>query len=182
MNPSSLSALPVKPITSGVNCMIAHGVPRTWMDKLCDHYGTVNLGTQEIGYDVLMDVLGPEKALWCCQTQPQHNTIWRRYAVWCARQMQHLMEDERSVRAIDVAEQHANGKATDSELEFAMVDARSAAWDASLLPAPATAMYAARGEASDAALQMILTAPNKEIKDARIVAFRQLVTTGTLPN
>ena len=172
----------MEPITANANRMMVYNIPRDWIHRLCDHYGTIDIGVIEVGFDVLIDVLGPEKALYCCQTESQHDKIWRRYAVWCARQMQHLMGDERSVRAIDVAERHANGEATDCELEVAMTDAREAAWDESLSPAPVAAMYAARGKASDAALQMILTAPNKEIKDARIAAFRQLVTTGTLPN
>jgi len=50
----------------------------------------------------------------------------RLYAVWCARQVQHLMTDQRSIDALDVAERYANGLATENELDIA----RAAAWDA----------------------------------------------------
>jgi len=56
--------------------------------------------------------------------------------VWCARQVQHLMTDKRSLDAIDVAERFANGLATENELDIAWAAARAAAgdaaWDAAL--------------------------------------------------
>lgn len=48
----------------------------------------------------------------------------RLFAVWAARQVQHLMLDQRSITALDVAERHANGLATDGELNAAY----TAAW------------------------------------------------------
>jgi hypothetical protein len=51
----------------------------------------------------------------------------RMFAVWCARQVQHLMTDAQSVAALDVAERHANGEATNEELSAAWSAARSAA-------------------------------------------------------
>ena len=50
----------------------------------------------------------------------------RLFAVWSARQVQNLMQDARSVAALDVAERHASGEATDAELAAA----RDAAWAA----------------------------------------------------
>ena len=51
----------------------------------------------------------------------------RLFAVAAARSVQHLMTDERSIRAIEVAERYANGLATDSELDEA-ARAAMAAW------------------------------------------------------
>jgi hypothetical protein len=65
----------------------------------------------------------------------------RKFAVWSARQVQHLTTDPRSVAALDVAERHAEGLATDEELNAAWAAAR-AARDAAL---------AARDAAGDAA-------------------------------
>ena len=56
--------------------------------------------------------------------------LMRLFAVWCARQVQHLMKDERSIKALDVAEAFANGNATKEELAAAWSVARSAASDA----------------------------------------------------
>ena len=51
----------------------------------------------------------------------------RLFAVRCARQVQHLMTDPRSIAALDVAERHAHGQATDEELRAAQVAAGAAA-------------------------------------------------------
>jgi len=59
----------------------------------------------------------------------------RLFAIRCARRVQHLMTDPRSIAALDVAERYANGEATDDELsaarDAASAAARAAAWDAS---------------------------------------------------
>jgi hypothetical protein len=55
----------------------------------------------------------------------------RLFAVRCARRVQHLMTDPRSIAALDVAERHANGQATDEELKVAR-EAAYVAWDAAL--------------------------------------------------
>jgi len=54
-------------------------------------------------------------------TASEHNQ--RLFAVWCARQVQHLLTDPRSIAAIDVAERFANGLATRKELEAAYFSA-----------------------------------------------------------
>jgi hypothetical protein len=54
----------------------------------------------------------------------------RLFAVWSARQVQHLMTDARSLAALDVAERHAKSDATDQELAAAGDAARGAAWAA----------------------------------------------------
>ena len=130
---------------------------------------------EPISYEAILDAVGLDKALWCCQAEKQHAKLWRRYAVWCARQVQHLMIDERSIAALDVAERHTNGKATDSEL--------AATWDAATSAATSAA---ARAAASDAAWDVARAAAwdvatSAAASDAQSFAFRQLVTTGTLP-
>ena len=81
----------------------------------------------------------------------------RLIAVKCARQVQHLMKDERSINALDVAERFANGEATQEELNAAWDAARAAgdaawaaAWAAAWEAAGAAAWAAAR-EAARAA-------------------------------
>jgi hypothetical protein len=72
-------------------------------------------------------------------TIPAHDKLWvvcreglidvktlRLFAVWCARQVEHLMTDERSKAASVVAEKFAHGEATKLELAAAW----AAAWDA----------------------------------------------------
>lgn len=71
----------------------------------------------------------------------------RLFAVGCARQVQHLMKDERSLRALDVAEAYANGNATKEELDAARVAAWDAARDAAWVATSDTAWVAALGTA-----------------------------------
>jgi hypothetical protein len=75
----------------------------------------------------------------------------RLFAVHCARSVQHLMTDPRSIAAIDVAERHANGQATDKELAAARAAALDAAWDAVWAAAEAAAWAAARAATRAAA-------------------------------
>ena len=72
----------------------------------------------------------------------------RLFAVWCARQVQHLMQDERSIEALEVAERFASGETSMGELEVASASdfARAAAY-----AARAAAAYAARAAAAYAA-------------------------------
>lgn len=70
----------------------------------------------------------------------------RLFAVWSARQVQYLMNDPRSVQAIDTAERFANGNVTKEELAADRVAARADAWDS----ARDAARDAARNAAWDA--------------------------------
>jgi hypothetical protein len=75
--------------------------------------------------------LKPEWLLWVATRQGVlSDKELRLYAVWCARQVQHLMTDKRSIAALDVAERYADGRATDVELDAARAAAGPAAWDA----------------------------------------------------
>jgi len=69
----------------------------------------------------------------------------RLFAVFCARQVEHLLTDQRSLSAIATAERYANGEATSDELAAACAAACAAAWDA----ASDAARSAARSAQSD---------------------------------
>ena len=92
-----------------------------------------------------------DDALWTLRCRPEYNNLWRKYAVWCARQVEHLMPDDRSKNALDVAWRHSDGLATDEELAAARDAARDAAWAAARDAAWAAARDAARAAAWDAA-------------------------------
>ena len=99
-----------------------------------------------LAYSTILEAVGLDDALWCLRAEPQHESIWRMYAVRCARRVQHLMTDERSLQALDVAERHTRGLAKDSELDAA----RTAAWAAARTAAWAAPWVAARATAEDA--------------------------------
>ena len=123
--------------------------------KLLKYLGKTGPDDAPLAYIVILDAVGLDDALWCLRAEPQHASIWRMYAVRCARRVQHLMTDERSIRALDVAERHARGEATDSELAAAWgaawAAAMDAAWENAARTAARTAAWAAARDAMTAA-------------------------------
>ncbi len=78
---------------------------------------------------VILDSNGVNDALWALRTLDDPRIV-RLFTVRCVRQVQHFLIDERSIRALDVAERFAIGEASDEELRFAWGEARRAVWDA----------------------------------------------------
>lgn len=95
--------------------------------------------------------------------------LMRLFAVWCARQVQHLMTDERSIKALDVAEAFANGKASEKEL----YDARDAAWEAAWDASRDAAWDAARDAAWDVARETARDAVWDAARDAAKAAAKE---------
>ena len=122
--------------------------------KLLKYLGKTGPDDAPLAYSTILDAVGLDGALACLRAEPQHASIWRMYAARCARRVQHLLTDERSLQALDVAERHARGEATDEELaaargaaEDAVLGAAwvatwSAAWDAAWVAAGSAALAA----------------------------------------
>ena len=128
-------------LTTTLNKIRQHNpCPNGWK-KLLKNLGKTTADDEPLAFSSILDSNGLEDALWCCYTTPEHNRVWRLYAVWCARQVQHLMTDPRSLNALDVAERHANGQATDKELSAAWAAAKDA-WVATETAARETALPA----------------------------------------
>jgi len=87
--------------------------------KLLKHLGKTSADDEPLPFSVILESNGLDDALWCCRAAPEYDREWRLFAVWCARQVQHLMIDKRSIEALDVAERFANGSATTQELAAA---------------------------------------------------------------
>ena len=113
--------------------------------KLLRHIGKAQADDEPLALATILQSNGLDDALWCLRAVDGHEREMRLYAVWCARQVQYLMEDPRSLAALDVAERHANREATDEELAAAYA-ARAAAGIAA-----GAAAHAARAAARDAA-------------------------------
>jgi hypothetical protein len=165
------------PLTTTLNRIAACDPCASGMNKGLAAAGKKKPDDEPISYAAILDAVGLNDALWCCIAEPQYAAEWRRYAVWCARQVQHLMDDERSIAALDVAESFANGNTSAVELAAAGEAARAAAREA--------ARAAARAAAWEAAWEAARAAAGEAAGEAagakQAAAFRQLVTTGTLP-
>jgi len=113
-------------ITTTLNRIRACLCESDWA-KLLKHLGKTQVDDELLPFSVILESNGLDDALWCCQSAPECDREWRSFAVWCARQVQHLMTDKRSIEALDVAEQFANGRATQAELAAARAAADAAA-------------------------------------------------------
>ena len=99
-------------------------------EKLLKHLGKTRPDDEPLSLLTILDSNGIDDTIWCFRAVEGHDKEKRLFAVWCARQVQHLMADQRSIDALDVAERYANGLATDDELSAARAAARDAAWAA----------------------------------------------------
>jgi hypothetical protein len=127
-------------------------------EKLLTHLGKTKADDEPLSFETIIDSNGMDDALWCIRAAPEYSREWRIFAVWCAREVQHLMTDPRSINALDVAERYANGDATLKDLDAAVVAAwapagaaaRAAAWAArAAARAARAAAWAAAGAAGD---------------------------------
>jgi hypothetical protein len=130
-------------ITTTLNKIREHEPCIKGWKKLLAHLGKTEADDEPLPFAIILESNGLDDALWCCRAAPEYDKEWRLFAVCCARQVQHLMKDSRSLNALDVAERFANGLATEDELKAAWDAAGDAAWDA--------AGDAARAAAGDAA-------------------------------
>ncbi len=94
--------------------------------KLLKGLGKTKPDDEILSFAKIVEINGLVDALYYCRVEPQYAKEWRLFAIWCARQVQHLMNDQRSVSALNVAEAFANGLATADELQAA----HEIAWDA----------------------------------------------------
>jgi hypothetical protein len=99
--------------------------------KLLTYLNKTKADDEPLSLLTILNSNGLEDALWCLRAISGYDKEIRLYAVWCARQVQHLMKDERSINALDVAERFANGNASVKELGAASAASSDAVWDAS---------------------------------------------------
>ena len=90
---------------------------------------------------------GLDDAIWCLKAVDGKDKEIRLFAVWCARQVQHLMKDPRSIAALDIAEKFALGLTS----EEALRDAAAASYADAAAYAYADAAAYAAAYAADAA-------------------------------
>lgn len=108
---------------------------------------------EEIPILYILESNGLDDAFWalrCVANVDNVDKDSRLFAVWCVRQVEHLLDDA-SIKCLNVAEKYANGEATLEEMGKARNAARGAAWYAASWAASWAARDAARDAASCAA-------------------------------
>ena len=127
--------------------------------KLLKHLGKTGADDTPLGFDVILASNGLNDALWCLRTADGGIVVARRFALACARHVEHLSDNPRAKACNDVTERYLDGKATKEELKAATDAAYAAAYDyaaayayaTAAAKAAATAYAAATAAAADAA-------------------------------
>ena len=104
----------------------AHGPCASGWRKLLAHLNKTEADDEPLSLLMILDSNGLDDALWALRAVEGYDREKRLYAVWCARQVKHLLIDQRSLNALEVAERFARGRATREELDAA----GAAAWAA----------------------------------------------------
>lgn len=136
----------------------AHSPCLDGWEKLLRHLGKTAADDEPLPISTILDSNGLDDALWCLRAVEDCDREIRLYAVWCARQVQHLMADPRSIAALDVAERFARGRASNAELRAAWAKAPPAAWAKAPPAASAAKAAASAAEWSEARASAALTA------------------------
>ena len=134
----------------GYNQLVRYlqGKEFTEADRLLKRYISFRYCDQ-ISVRTILESNGFDDALWALRCIDDTDGEIRKFAIWCARQVEHLMIDRRSVNALNVAERYANGLATNAELSaawaaaWAAAGAGAAAWAGARAAAGAAAWAAA---------------------------------------
>ena len=137
-----------------------------WQNLLAG-LGKTRADDEPLTFSRILEINGIDDAIWCMRAEPQYAKEWRLFAIWCARQTEHLLTDKTARDALNVAERHAYGLATNEELADALNAARGTTWGsasdaaraatrgptwaATWAAARAAALNAAKGAATDAA-------------------------------
>jgi hypothetical protein len=95
--------------------------------KLLKYLGKKKPDNEPLALLTVLDSNGLDDAIWCLRAVPEHDALWRHYAIDCVERVADLLTDKRSLNALRVARRHALGRATDKELVDAAADAMEAA-------------------------------------------------------
>ena len=152
-----------------------HPCDKGWV-KLLKSLGKKEADDEPLSLETILHSNGIADALWVTRTLPEHSKKWRLYAVWCARQVQHHMTDERSVAALDTAEAYANGLVSDAELEAARAATSRAAREASREASWAAAWEAAWAASREAAWKAAWEAAREAAREVQSKEFLRLIS------
>ena len=123
--------------------------PNGWI-KLLRHLGKRGPDDEQLSFATILESNGLEHAMWCLLTLDDQKAVVR-FALGCARMVEHLMLDERSRDALRTVEAWLDAAASDEEVCRASAAADAAARAAEAARAAAADAWAAANAAAYAA-------------------------------
>jgi hypothetical protein len=153
--------------TLTLNKIRAHSPCKGGWEKLLRGLGKTAADDEPLWIDQVLDINGLDDALWCLRAAEGFDREIRLFSVWCARRVQHLMDDPRSVAALDVAERFARGEATKKQLASARAAARPVAGSAAQAAVWAAEEAAMEARAAAWAAEEAAWAAEEAVWDAR---------------
>jgi hypothetical protein len=144
-------------ITITLSQIREHGPCEEGWRNLLKHLGKTKADNEVFPFRTIVESNGLDDAIWALRCLDDQ-TPARLFAVACAQEVLHLMEDQRSIDAVKMAHLRAYGEVDDAARAAAWAAARDAAWAAARAAARAAAWAAARDAAWAAARAAAWTA------------------------
>jgi len=123
---------------------------RGW-NTLLKHLNKTKADDEPLSFLTILESNGLADTLWCCRAAPEYDKEWRLFAVWCGRQVQHLMLDKRNITADAAAYAAAAAVYAGADDADAAYAARAAAYASDAAAYAAAARAAAYAAAARAA-------------------------------
>ena len=147
--------------------------------KLLAYLGKTAADDKPLALVTILKSNGLPDAIWSLRATPGADREARLFALSCARDVQHLMRDPRSLAALDVVERFTKGEATASELGEARATAAYAAEAAAYTGNAAAyaayaAAYAAEATAAAAARKKQAAAAYAAAREKQAAHFRRI--------
>lgn len=122
----------------------------------------------------ILDSNNINDVLWVLNKIPETKNLLLTFNLWCVRQVEHLMEDQRSKDTLVVLEKYINGEASDEELVKARRNACAAYYDSDDSAAASAAAYAAAYAVSVNAASATVNAVNAASDDDHVDAYKSM--------
>ena len=107
-----------------LNQIRSHNPCSNGWGKLLQHLRNTQADDELLSFATILESNGFDDTLWCLRTVAGYDREIRLYAVWCARQVEHLDPSGVAKKTNDVSERYAKGEATEDELEAARAAAK----------------------------------------------------------
>ena len=103
-------------ITTTLSRIRARGPCESDWKRLLAGLGKTAKDDEPLPFARIVEISGIEATLFFCGAEPQYSREWRSFAVWCGSQIRRMIRAPQCLAALDVAECHMKGAASDEEL------------------------------------------------------------------